>query len=116
MAEWINILHSFDQQSVALKRKEEMERNREIQKEAARQSKMAKKSSKLLEQEKREEGLQKSLDQNNKGFAMLQKMGYKAGMEVKINKSGVFKMTHQVLLFLRMLSVVARILFSGPSR
>ena len=32
-----------------------------------------------MEEENREEGLQKSLDSSNKGFAMLQKMGYKAG-------------------------------------
>lgn len=42
-------------------------------------SKEPKKTKKELEEEKRQEGLQKSLDSSNKGFAMLQKMGYKAG-------------------------------------
>jgi len=32
-----------------------------------------------LEDEKRREGLEKRLDESNKGFAMLQKMGYKQG-------------------------------------
>jgi hypothetical protein len=34
---------------------------------------------KLLELEKRKEGLQKPIEESNKGFAMLQKMGYKPG-------------------------------------
>ena len=37
------------------------------------------KSKKELENDKREEGLKTELNQSNKGFAMLMKMGYKAG-------------------------------------
>lgn len=37
------------------------------------------KSRKVIEVEQREEGLQKALSTENKGFAMLQKMGYKPG-------------------------------------
>ena len=40
-----------------------------------------------MEAEKREEGLSKSLDVTNKGFALLQKMGYKPGDG--IGKSGI---------------------------
>ena len=35
---------------------------------------------KQLEQERRTEGLQSAIGTSNKGFAMLQKMGYKPGM------------------------------------
>ena len=35
-----------------------------------------------LEREKREEGLSNALDSSNKGFALLQKMGYKPGMSL----------------------------------
>eukprot|EP00094_Tigriopus_californicus_P012562 TCALIF_12147-PA protein Name:"Similar to GPATCH11 G patch domain-containing protein 11 (Bos taurus)" AED:0.17 eAED:0.20 QI:82/0/0/1/1/0.75/4/0/275 len=41
-----------------------------------------------LESEKREEGLQKSLDTSNKGFAMLAKMGYKSGQSLGKSNSG----------------------------
>ena len=41
-----------------------------------------------MEVEKREEGLQKSLDSSNKGFALLAKMGYKAGESLGKSKSG----------------------------
>ncbi|XP_052767734.1 G patch domain-containing protein 11-like [Mya arenaria] len=34
----------------------------------------------VLEKEKRDEGLQSAISENNKGFALLQKMGYKPGM------------------------------------
>lgn len=37
---------------------------------------------KLLEKEKRDEGLKTTLDAGNKGFAMLQKMGFKPGMSL----------------------------------
>ena len=40
----------------------------------------------VLETEKRNEGLNNALDQTNKGFALLQKMGYKPGMTM--GKSG----------------------------
>ena len=38
------------------------------------------KPKKVLENEKREEGLNKTIGADNKGFAMLQKMGFKPGM------------------------------------
>ncbi|KAL4239817.1 G patch domain-containing protein 11 [Mactra antiquata] len=41
----------------------------------------------VLEKEKREEGLEASISSENKGFALLQKMGYKPGMA--IGKSGI---------------------------
>lgn len=41
-----------------------------------------------MEAEKREEGLQKSLDSTNKGFALLAKMGYKAGESLGKEKTG----------------------------
>ena len=41
-----------------------------------------------LEVEKRHEGLQKSIDSSNKGFAMLAKMGYKAGESLGKSNSG----------------------------
>jgi G-patch domain len=41
-----------------------------------------KKTKKEMEEEKRQEGLYKSIDSTNKGFAMLQKMGYKAGKRI----------------------------------
>ncbi|ELU00962.1 hypothetical protein CAPTEDRAFT_140948 [Capitella teleta] len=37
---------------------------------------------KQLEQEKRTEGLEKPIGSENKGFALLQKMGYKPGMAI----------------------------------
>ena len=40
----------------------------------------------VLEKEKREDGLKKSLTSSNKGFAMLQRMGYKPG--TAIGKTG----------------------------
>jgi len=36
-----------------------------------------------IEEERRREGLETKLDERNKGFAMLQKMGYKAGEKLK---------------------------------
>ena len=41
-----------------------------------------------LEAEKRHEGLQTSLDQSNKGFEMLARMGYKAGESLGKSNSG----------------------------
>jgi hypothetical protein len=46
--------------------------------------KRTKQSKSELEAEKREEGLQTSLDSSNKGFALLAKMGYKAGIYSKL--------------------------------
>ncbi len=47
--------------------------------EADRERKRSKKTMAVMEDEKRREGLDKRLDSSNKGFAMLQKMGYKPG-------------------------------------
>lgn len=41
----------------------------------------------VVEAERREEGLQEALGSDNKGFALLQKMGYKPG--TAIGKSGI---------------------------
>ena len=49
-------------------------------KEEARLAKRVKKSARELEVEAREEGLSTKLDSSNKGFALLEKMGYKPGM------------------------------------
>ena len=43
---------------------------------------------KVLEAEKLNDGLGKALDSSNKGFAMLQRMGFKAGKGVGLGKSG----------------------------
>lgn len=51
---------------------------------------------KVLECEKRKEGLEKPLEQNNKGFALLQKMGYKPGDG--IGKSGKHWLTFIYLI------------------
>ncbi len=47
---------------------------------------------KLLETEKREEGLNKTISSDNKGFAMLQKMGFKPGMT--LGKKGLGQSLH----------------------
>lgn len=38
-----------------------------------------------MESEKRKAGLEKPIEQDNKGFAMLQKMGYKPGNSIGRN-------------------------------
>ncbi|XKL62669.1 hypothetical protein PGB90_002502 [Kerria lacca] len=43
---------------------------------------------KLMESEKRKEGLEKPIEQNNKGFALLQKMGYKPGSSIGKRETG----------------------------
>ncbi|WAQ95704.1 GPT11-like protein, partial [Mya arenaria] len=44
----------------------------------------------VLEKEKRDEGLQSAISENNKGFALLQKMGYKPGMALgKFGRGGL---------------------------
>ena len=57
-------------------------------KSLAAEIKQPKKSKTELEAEKREEGLQKSLDSSNKGFALLAKMGYKAGESLGKSNTG----------------------------
>lgn len=63
--------HKDQREHELLKKKEETR--------AATASESKKKPKKELEEDLRIEGLQKSIDSSNKGFAMLQKMGYKAG-------------------------------------
>lgn len=46
------------------------------------------KKRKVLESEARDEGLSKSIAQNNMGFSLLAKMGYKEGMG--LGKKGIF--------------------------
>lgn len=54
------------------------------------EAKRTKKSLSEIEKETRNEGLQTSLDASNKGFAMLQKMGYKQGQSLgKANEGRV---------------------------
>lgn len=42
-------------------------------------------SIKVLEEQRRQEGLEKAIDSNNKGFSLLQKMGYKPGSGIGKN-------------------------------
>lgn len=42
-------------------------------------------SIKVLEEQRRQEGLEKAIDSNNKGFSLLQKMGYKPGLGIGKN-------------------------------
>lgn len=42
-------------------------------------------SVKELEEQRRQEGLEKAIDSNNKGFSLLQKMGYKPGSGIGKN-------------------------------
>ena len=65
--------HATKREHEALKKKQELALQEAKDK---RSSKVAKQS---LEEETRKQGLGKGLDQSNKGFAMLQKMGYKQG-------------------------------------
>ncbi len=73
------IIPSFFLQTYAKTREHEMLKRREALKEEDRRRKKDRRSIKEKEQEQREEGLAKELDHTNKGFAMLQKMGFKAG-------------------------------------
>lgn len=46
-----------------------------------------------LEEQRRREGLEKTIDSNNKGFSLLQKMGYKPGSGIgKNSKKFKFEM------------------------
>jgi len=63
------------------KRKYEQEHVHKITNQRSRM-----KPRKVIEEEQREEGLQKALGMENKGFALLQKMGYKPG--TSLGKSG----------------------------
>lgn len=74
------------------------------------QNREAHKSIKVLEKERREEGLNTALSSDSKGFAMLAKLGYKSGdtigrstagisepikMEVKLDRGGLGKRSAQ---------------------
>ena len=65
------------------------QREHKLLKKKIEECQSKKPKSSQLEVEKREEGLQKSLDSTNKGFALLAKMGYKEGESLgKSGKSG----------------------------
>jgi hypothetical protein len=66
-------------QSRNLKREHQQEKKRQNEADEARERKAAKIGKAKMEVEEREKGMNKQLDQTNKGFAMLQKMGYKEG-------------------------------------
>ena len=70
------------------KREHEVLKYQEQLKDDALRSKRLKGSQKLLEKEAREEGLATKIDENNKGFAMLAKMGYKPGTSLGKDNSG----------------------------
>ena len=76
MIDWLIFQsHATKREHEALKKKQELALQEAKDK---RSSKVAKQS---LEEETRKQGLEKGLDQSNKGFAMLQKMGYKQGKQ-----------------------------------
>jgi len=75
--------------SVADKREHERWKKREIKLEEQRLNKRIKKTVKEKEMEHREEGLNKELDSNNKGFAMLAKMGFKPGTSLGKTGTGI---------------------------
>ena len=79
----INIIFKF--QSHATKRDHELQKK----KSECDVLRKTKKSKAELESEKRDEGLQKSLDSSNKGFALLAKMGYKAGDSLGKSNTGI---------------------------
>jgi len=56
--------------------------------EEQRRNKKIRKTSKQVEVEKRDEGLSKTLDSSNKGFAMLAKMGYQPGNSLGKDNTG----------------------------
>lgn len=55
---------------------------------------------KVLEETRRQEGLEKAIDSNNKGFSLLQKMGYKPG-------SGIGKNSKLILFSLLCLNTLS---------
>ena len=61
--------------SYAAKRKIELECKRKM----AEEEQKSRKKSKLSANERLAEGMNKAIGQDNKGFSMLQKMGYKPG-------------------------------------
>lgn len=64
-----------------------LKRKHEIEKKRLESNKLHKtKSRKELEEESRNAGLDNAISSDNKGFAMLQKMGYKPGMKLGVQK------------------------------
>ena len=55
-------------------------RKRKIEEETKRRQKETKKPVKQIEKEKRDDGLVKEIGSDNKGYALLEKMGYVKGM------------------------------------
>ena len=65
-------------------------RKHEIEKKRLESNKLHKtKSRKELEEESRNAGLDKAISTDNKGFALLQKMGYKPGMKLGLQKEDI---------------------------
>lgn len=65
----------------------QVKRKHEAEKKRSESNKLHKtKSRKELEEESRNAGLQNAISSNNKGFALLQKMGYKPGMKLGAQK------------------------------
>lgn len=52
---------------------------------------MKTKPSRILEQERRDEGLSSAISTQNKGFAMLAKMGYKEGQAIGKSSKGILE-------------------------
>ena len=71
------------------KREHEVLKYQEQLKDEAQRAKRMKKGYKEMEQEARDEGLATKLDSSNKGFALLSKMGYKPGMRLGKDESGI---------------------------
>eukprot|EP00088_Acartia_fossae_P037391 TRINITY_DN3855_c0_g1_i6.p1 TRINITY_DN3855_c0_g1~~TRINITY_DN3855_c0_g1_i6.p1 ORF type:complete len:267 (-),score=58.74 TRINITY_DN3855_c0_g1_i6:225-977(-) len=74
--------------SYASTREHEKWKKKESILEEQRLNKKIKKSIKEIEEDKRDQGLQTSIDSSNKGFAMLAKMGYKPGTSLGKDNSG----------------------------
>merc|ERR1712170_37105 len=83
-------LAKLDDVRPGLKRSHATQREHELlkKKDAIHECQTKKPKTQQLEAERREEGLKRSLDCSNKGFALLAKMGYKAGESLGKAKSG----------------------------
>ena len=79
----LKMSHATKREHEALKKKQEAELA-----EAKEKSKASKVARTQQEEEQRKAGLDKRLDTSNKGFAMLQKMGYKEGESLGKDNTG----------------------------
>ena len=79
----LKMSHATKREHEALKKKQEVELA-----EAKEKSKASKMARQTLEEDQRKAGLDKRLDTSNKGFAMLQKMGYKQGESLGKDNTG----------------------------